>query len=508
MYAIQENELDQLRDLGSFLDIELNFFAQALELLQEVKAGWTDEAHISLPNRPRPTGPSHSFVRSAEDVLRTPRGAGDDASDSDEDRGRESGSTSRRPSRKGSSFSLPGRKSSARRRADSTATERGDNGERDDKDGDKDKDKKEKRRSLAGWGMSWGKSSGKGKDKFSGLKDGSRESDEDSGDDTRSHRSARSTRSNGTPATKSPKIKSSGGPTLARMSSGRLRETTSSATGNKKVVALYDYAERAEDELSFSQGQEIVVLQEVSDDWWLGTFGGKQGVFPVAYVRVISVGTPAPPILPARPPATKDNGDIAGKWLDFPTSPAHRIASESEDSDHPFGDHYLVAPRQPDAGFGYGYTGVPGGFDRDSIISGASASDADSNDEERLVLGRRSPSPDAWDREREREKAERAKSGTSTPSSWRATPLVQGGTPPVLPVRTLSAKKTPPPPPPRKPSSATASLSSASASSVNVGGTPPIPPRPAPSRSGSSYKGAGLGASVGRAPEVHESPFD
>jgi hypothetical protein len=43
MYAIQENELDQLRDLTTFLDLELNFFAQALELLQEVKNGWTDE---------------------------------------------------------------------------------------------------------------------------------------------------------------------------------------------------------------------------------------------------------------------------------------------------------------------------------------------------------------------------------------------------------------------------------------------------------------------------------
>jgi hypothetical protein len=43
MYAIQENELEQLRDLGAFLDLELNYFAQSLALLQEVKDGWTDE---------------------------------------------------------------------------------------------------------------------------------------------------------------------------------------------------------------------------------------------------------------------------------------------------------------------------------------------------------------------------------------------------------------------------------------------------------------------------------
>jgi hypothetical protein len=508
MYAIQENELEQLHDLGAFLDVELNFFAQALELLQDVKAGWTDEEHITRPNRPRPTGPSHSFARNAEDVLRTPRGAGGDASESDEERGRDEGTIRRKASRKGSSFSLPGRKQSSRHRADSTATERGDDGERSGKEGDKDK--KDKRRSL-GWTMSWGKS-GKGKDK---LKDSD---DEDSDDDAKSHRSARSTRSNGAAVTKSPKIKSSAAPSLPRKTSGRMREgtLTAPASGSRRAVALYDYTGTAEDELSFSQGQELSVINQLSDDWWLGSFGGRQGLFPVSYVRVLPAGSvPSPPALPTRPtPSNNDNGSYG-----FPTaSPVQHVASESEDSDHPFGDHYLVGPRKPDAGFGYGYAGPPGNFDGNSILSGVSAaSDTESGDDERPVLGRRSPSPDAWDREREREREERerdAKSGGGggTPSSWRATPMMQGGGGsagrPALPVRAMSMKKTPPPPPPpRRPSSTTTSLSSASASSVNVGGTPVMPPRPGASRGGSVSKGAGLGASVGRR-EVHESPFD
>lgn len=43
MYAIQQNEIEQLRDLGAWLELELNFFSQAHEILQEVKEGWTDE---------------------------------------------------------------------------------------------------------------------------------------------------------------------------------------------------------------------------------------------------------------------------------------------------------------------------------------------------------------------------------------------------------------------------------------------------------------------------------
>lgn len=43
MYAIQENELDQLRDLTSFLDMELHYVEQYLEVLRETRAGWIDE---------------------------------------------------------------------------------------------------------------------------------------------------------------------------------------------------------------------------------------------------------------------------------------------------------------------------------------------------------------------------------------------------------------------------------------------------------------------------------
>lgn len=55
MYAIQENELNQLRDLTAFLDLEFNFFKQAVDVLSEVKDSWHDESVVPLPSSPLPT---------------------------------------------------------------------------------------------------------------------------------------------------------------------------------------------------------------------------------------------------------------------------------------------------------------------------------------------------------------------------------------------------------------------------------------------------------------------
>lgn len=43
MLAIQENEIEQLRDLTNFLDMEMQFVEQYLQVLKEAKADWIDE---------------------------------------------------------------------------------------------------------------------------------------------------------------------------------------------------------------------------------------------------------------------------------------------------------------------------------------------------------------------------------------------------------------------------------------------------------------------------------
>lgn len=53
MYAIQENEVSQLRDLTALLALETNFVEQYLEVLRDVKAGWVDECVPWSRLRPR-----------------------------------------------------------------------------------------------------------------------------------------------------------------------------------------------------------------------------------------------------------------------------------------------------------------------------------------------------------------------------------------------------------------------------------------------------------------------
>lgn len=43
MFAIQENEIEQLRDLTNFLDDEIHFAEQYLDVLKEAKSQWIDE---------------------------------------------------------------------------------------------------------------------------------------------------------------------------------------------------------------------------------------------------------------------------------------------------------------------------------------------------------------------------------------------------------------------------------------------------------------------------------
>ena len=51
MYAIQENEVIQLRELTNFLDLEISFVHSYLDELQKVKSGWVDE-YVPAPFLP------------------------------------------------------------------------------------------------------------------------------------------------------------------------------------------------------------------------------------------------------------------------------------------------------------------------------------------------------------------------------------------------------------------------------------------------------------------------
>ncbi|GAA6061435.1 hypothetical protein JCM10212_002016 [Sporobolomyces blumeae] len=52
------------------------------------------------------------------------------------------------------------------------------------------------------------------------------------------------------------------------------------------AVALYDFEGAAEEDLAFKEGDRITVTEIVSDDWWRGELGGRQGIFPASYAQM------------------------------------------------------------------------------------------------------------------------------------------------------------------------------------------------------------------------------
>ncbi|XP_060786139.1 abl interactor 2a isoform X2 [Neoarius graeffei] len=55
----------------------------------------------------------------------------------------------------------------------------------------------------------------------------------------------------------------------------------------EKVVAIYDYTQDKEDELSFQEGAIIYVIKKNDDGWYEGVMNGTTGLFPGNYVESI-----------------------------------------------------------------------------------------------------------------------------------------------------------------------------------------------------------------------------
>ncbi|XP_074477729.1 abl interactor 1a isoform X8 [Sebastes fasciatus] len=55
----------------------------------------------------------------------------------------------------------------------------------------------------------------------------------------------------------------------------------------EKVVAIYDYSQDKDDELSFMEGSIIYVIKKNDDGWYEGVSGGVTGLFPGNYVESI-----------------------------------------------------------------------------------------------------------------------------------------------------------------------------------------------------------------------------
>ncbi|EMD32803.1 hypothetical protein CERSUDRAFT_143382 [Gelatoporia subvermispora B] len=479
MYAIQENEVAQLHELTQLLDNEMRFVTQYLDVLQETKAHWIDEASLMKLEPSRPLGPTHHFVRTTEGSrpgsvrsqksslsrkIKHSESSSDETTD-DEDT-RNGASLTRRKSEAGSKAPSRPQSRASRKRSDSTATAAS----------EKEKaDKGSRRISVAGWASSAVSSltghGKKDKDKFASLRDHEESSDDEdhaaeAGAEIKRPTSALSSSSR---KSKHQKAKSTtNSPVASPQLPSRVPKALQSATARKVAVALHDFNAASSDELSLKVGDRVTVLNEVTDGWWMGECNGRSGLFPTTYTEVISSTSSLPlkPPLPQRPPVLARL--LVGRTppsLEDGSSRQTLVNSELSDAGdhHPFGDHY-VAEASPTLGqFG--------------------AVDAASSDDEQhhLMPSRRSPSIDD---------SQTPKQPIVRPTLTRR-PTDSSSTPP--------AKKAPPPPPPPRRSTL----------SLTPGSTPPPIPSRAPVGLGRSSQSSSASSlpSAG-AVTLDHSPFD
>ncbi|KAM7395539.1 hypothetical protein PAMA_007013 [Pampus argenteus] len=60
-----------------------------------------------------------------------------------------------------------------------------------------------------------------------------------------------------------------------------------------QVIAMYDYTAANRDELSFSKGQLISILDKTNPDWWKGETNGVTGLLPTNYVKMTTESDPS-----------------------------------------------------------------------------------------------------------------------------------------------------------------------------------------------------------------------
>ena len=51
------------------------------------------------------------------------------------------------------------------------------------------------------------------------------------------------------------------------------------------MVALYDFSGQTREDLSFKQGDRILVTKHLDVEWWTGRLNGREGIFPRAFVK-------------------------------------------------------------------------------------------------------------------------------------------------------------------------------------------------------------------------------
>ncbi|KAH9916575.1 BAR-domain-containing protein [Epithele typhae] len=484
MRGIQDNEVVQLRELTSFLDLEITYVRSYLDELEKAKASWVDETTLKKLGAPKARPPPRVAPVSRAGSIKSTKSArkGEQAEDSSDDEATSKKSHGRSKSEAGSKPPSRAPSRASRKRADSAATAVS---EKEDKEKDKDKEKEKKaekssnRLSLAGWGSIMGR----------GKKDKEKRRTRTRTRRTvcvareRRERNGRVRRHEAQAPLVVPAIPSSSPKIPTRLLKSSSKESQrSDDSGQKRVIALHDFAAGSTDELSFKVGDQIVVVSEVLDGWWMGELGGKRGLFPTTYTEIINSSTTSlsKPPLPQRPPSSATRNSA--------------LAATEGDDTHPFSDQRSRPTTSAPNGSGASLRGkskpkkkyYEPSIDSMNSASVRSGSDVDSDDAGSLVRVQRVddsfssvyitglPTPQS--------PAAVSPVAASKTSGLAPTPFSSASgaaAPPPIPVRrNTESKKAPPPPPPRR--------STLSMSTSSVATPPAVPSRPATLRSKSS----------------------
>ena len=73
--------------------------------------------------------------------------------------------------------------------------------------------------------------------------------------------------------------------TSLSMGTKHIFEPLGTAVTVRNVLALFDFIPEEPDELAFTKGATISVVESVFQDWWRGSLDGRTGIFPLNYVQ-------------------------------------------------------------------------------------------------------------------------------------------------------------------------------------------------------------------------------
>ncbi|XP_058240591.1 SH3 domain-containing protein 19 [Hemibagrus wyckioides] len=91
-----------------------------------------------------------------------------------------------------------------------------------------------------------------------------------------------------------------------------------------RCVARFDFEGEHSDELSFTEGQVIRLLEYMGEDWARGEIGGHAGIFPLNFVEVIEDLPPAPTKNQTRVPLP---GMVAANNMQAPAPTQNRVCA-------------------------------------------------------------------------------------------------------------------------------------------------------------------------------------